>query len=282
MTGSLSELITATSELAALPSTTVQLLELLDDLTVDARAVLDVIEKDPSLTANLLKLSNSAYYGLRRRVGSVREALVMLGNRTVLTLAFATSMGEVLRGPLRAYHLEKHQLWHHSLATAVTASNLLEAVDREARARAFTAGLVHDIGKLMLDRPLAEQLQQLPCSGGRDDLLAAERSILGFDHATAGGALAEAWNFPAELSAAIAGHHTPQPATAIPALVRAVAAANHIALMSGFGGGYAAEPEDLLLDRLGELGVEADAARGFAERLPQELQNLLSILGEVP
>jgi len=277
---SLSELIAATSELAALPSTTVRLLDLLEDADVEVSAVLEIIEKDPSLTANLLKLCNSAYYGLRRRVGSVREALAMLGNRTVLTLAFATSMGDVLRGPLRAYRLEKHALWHHSLGTALAASSLIQSAQKERRERAFTAGLMHDIGKLLLDGPLSEQLHQLPRDAAIDEQLAAERAILRYDHAMAGGALAEAWNFPADLTAAVRWHHEPQGSDSSRDLVAAVAAANLIALMAGLGDGPSAGPEDLILDRLARLGVEAETARELASRLPNDLQNLVVVLGE--
>ncbi|MFO7653169.1 MAG: HDOD domain-containing protein [Candidatus Krumholzibacteriia bacterium] len=280
MVRTLPELIAATSELPALPSTTVRLLDLLEDATVEAAAVLEIIEKDPALTANLLKLCNSAYYGLRRRVGSVREALVMLGNQTVLTLAFATSMGDILRGSMRAYRLEQHQLWHHSLATAFVASALLPESAGGHRERAFTAGLVHDIGKLLLDRPLGEQLQQLPRGATPDDLLAAERSILGYDHARAGAALARAWNFPADLVTAIACHHAPERAERQPEVASAVAAANLVALAGGFGGGLTEIPDDDVYVRLETLGVPADTAHALVERLPRDLENLLSMLGE--
>jgi putative nucleotidyltransferase with HDIG domain len=215
-------------------------------------------------------------------VGSVREALVLLGNRTVLTLAFATSMGDILRGPLRAYRLEKQSLWHHSLGTGIAASSLCANGSKEERERAFTAGVVHDIGKLLLEHPLRDQLEELPRSDSVQDLLAAERAILGFDHPQAGAALAEAWNFPADLVAAIGAHHAPARAaeTEHAALVRAVAAANTVTLMSGLGYGLGAGPEDVALDPLDDLGIEADAARDLAGRLPHDLQNLLALLGE--
>jgi putative nucleotidyltransferase with HDIG domain len=282
MVRSLSKLIASTSELASLPSTTVRLLDLLDDATVDASAVLEIIEKDPSLTANLLKLCNSAYYGLRGRVGSVRQALVLLGNQTVLTLAFATSMGQILRSPLRAYGMEKHELWHHSVATALAAASLSADGGRERRERAFTAGLVHDIGKILLDRELGDQLVQLPQVASEEELLAAERAALGYDHASAGGALAEAWSFPEDLAAAVAYHHAPERAEHAADLVGNICAANLLALAAGLGAGVLQPPPDTLHQRLAELGLDAPTAHALAARLPRDLENLLSLLGCAP
>ena len=283
MNKSIQQLIAATNELAALPTTTVRLLELLDDPTVGAGPVLEVVEKDPALTANLLKLCNSAYYGLRRQVGTVREALVMLGNKTVVTLAFAASMGEVLRGSLTGYHLDKSELWHHTLAVALGASYLASVSgDRELRERAFTGGMVHDIGKLLLDKHLGRQLQHIEPGCSADELRAAERSILGFDHAEAGAALAEAWNFPPDLVAVIRYHHRPLDSGARVGgeLVTAVAAANLAAADLGFGGGTRPPEHAEMLDQIAKLGVSEELWSDLAGRLPGDLENMLSLIGE--
>lgn len=280
---SIQQLIAATSELAALPTTTVRLLELLDDPTVGAGPVLEVVEKDPGLTANLLKLCNSAYYGLRRQVGTVREALVLLGNQTVVTLAFAASMGEVLRGSLAGYRLDKSELWHHTLAVALGASHLASvAGDRSLRERAFTGGMVHDIGKLLLDKELRRQRRPIEPGLRTDALRAAERAILGFDHGEAGAALAEAWNFPPDLVAVIRYHDRPlaSGARAAGALVGAVGAANLIAGTVGFGGGTEPLPDSELKAALAELGIDDQLYQDLAARLPSDLENLLSLIGE--
>jgi putative nucleotidyltransferase with HDIG domain len=283
MATSIQQLIAATNELAALPTTTVRLLELLDDPTVGAAPVLEVVEKDPGLTANLLKLCNSAYYGLRRQVGTVREALVMLGNQTVVTLAFAASMGEVLRGSLSGYRLDKSGLWHHTLAVALGASHLASvAGDRKLRERAFTGGMVHDIGKLLLDKELRRQRRTVEPGISREELRTAEREIFGFDHGEAGAALADAWNFPPDLVAVIRYHDRPLAtgARAGGGLVAAVGAANLIAAAVGFGGGTGPLPEPELTVALAELGVADAVWRDLAGRLPDDLENLLSIIGE--
>jgi putative nucleotidyltransferase with HDIG domain len=289
MIQSLPDIIAGTSELRSLPATTLRLLGLLDDATVGADEVLDIIRTDPSLTANLLKLCNSAYFGVRRQVGSIRQALVLLGNQTVINLAFATSMGDILRGPLGGYHMERNALWHHALGTAMGAAHLASLQgDTAAPERAFTGGLVHDIGKLLLNGPLMQELVQLPPLADRTALLAAEVSILGFDHAMAGAALAEAWNFPTILVQLIATHHLPGPEAAdwqdLPAevrdLARAVGGANLVAGHCGFGGGSRGLTAAELDTALTPLGYDPAVVHDLAARLPQDLDNMLSVIGE--
>lgn len=281
MTRSIEELVASTSELAALPNSTVRLLEVLDDPSAEATKVLEVIGKDPSLTANLLKLCNSAYYGVRRRIGSVREALVLLGNQTVVSLAFATSMGDIIRRPLTSYGLAKRQLWHHALATALGAAYFFSAQGQQrSHERAFTGALMHDIGKLLIDRALCDLGQTLRRGEGAEDLIEVERELLGFDHATVGAALAEAWNFPPDLVDVIRWHHEPAAAQTNGELVRAVAAANLLATHLGFnGGGKAHEIEDLTAE-LGALGYDVALVNEAVGRVPKDLRDMLSALGE--
>ncbi len=278
MARTLPELIAGTTELAALPATSVRLLELLDDPDVRAEAVAAVIERDPSLTANLLKLSNSAYYGMRRRVGTVREALLHLGSRTVLTIAFATSMGEVMRGPMSGYRLPRRRLWSHALATGVAAARLCgPGAPAATRDRAFTAGLVHDIGKLLLDRLLQRQIEQLPPSVEARALLVAERSLLGFDHAQAGAALGEAWNFPPDLVEAIGRHH--EPPRDAPALVRVVAAANLVAAHIGEHAGADVVGEPELAAALTNAGVAAVDVDELGAEVRRDFDGLAALMG---
>jgi HD-like signal output (HDOD) protein len=282
MQKSLPELIAATSELRSLPSTTVQLTSLLDDATVDAGSVLEIIEKDPSLTSNLLKLANSAYYGRRRQLGTTKEALVMLGNQAVVNLAFAASMGDIMRGPLAAYRLDRNQMWHHALGTALAATFLvgLEESGHSIRERAFTGGLVHDIGKLLLNGPLKKELVQLPVDGTGDDLLAAEKSILGFDHAEAGARLGESWNFPASLVDVIRWHHHPEHAEVEPLLARAVGAANLVTCRLGFAGGTGQPTEDEFWNSIEKLRYPREDVEPLLTGLPSDLENMLNMIGQ--
>lgn len=281
MKRSLQELIASTSELRSLPTTTLRLMDLLDDATVDATQVLEIIEKDPSLTANLLKLANSAYYGLRRKVGTAREALILLGNETIVSLAFATSMGDILRGPLAAYRLGRNEMWHHALGTAVAAAHLASLLgNREVQDRAFTAGLVHDIGKLILNRPLRDQLDQLPPDGDFTTLLTAESSILGFNHAEAGAALGESWNFPGYLVQVTQYHHDFEAAEEDRDLVRVVAAANLASCKLGIGAGTGDVPDEVFWTAMTAMEFDEAVINELLNLLPGHLENMLSLIGE--
>jgi len=280
MSRSLSDLIVGTQELRSLPTTTLQLLSLLDDATVDASTVLGVIEKDPSLTANLLKLANSAFYGLRKQVGSAREALLLLGNQTIVNLAFATSMGDIMRGPLAGYRLARHDLWRHSLCTGLAAGHLAARLgEKSLTERAFTAGLVHDIGKLLLNRPLKGHLEQLPPAGTSEQLLDAERIILGFDHAQAGAALAEAWNFPDGLIQVIRTHHSDVADPEGDPLTRVVTAAEGLTRQLGFTAGSQPQDPDRVAADLEILGLGREVHDELVAALPGELEALTGAAG---
>ena len=116
------DLVSATGDLATLPTTVVRLLDLLKDSTCSASKVVKVMERDPAMTANVLKLSNSAFYGARREISSVRDALVMLGNRSVVTLAFATGMAPIMRRDLLGYGITRERFWGHSLKAATASA----------------------------------------------------------------------------------------------------------------------------------------------------------------
>lgn len=273
----ISDLVTATSELATVPSTVIALLDVLKDTTTSADRVRVVLERDPAMTANILKLANSAYYGVRRTIGSVRDALVMLGNRAVATLAFASGMAPVLRRDLEGYGEDRDAFWRHCLVAGAAAARAADLAGRSRwRTQCFTAGLVHDVGMLVIDRWLVGEGQHLPRLPDETALRQAERDLLGFDHAETGAALAEAWGFPEPLVTALRYHHTPLAAPSDRAFVAAVAAGDLVASVLAAcpqrpwpavtvaelaGLGYRAEDFDQLrLDLAGDLDETLAAA----------------------
>ena len=216
MARSLEKLIATTTELAALPASVVELLHVLRDPTVGTDKVIGILERDLALTTNLLKLANSVYYGQQRQISSVRQALVVLGNRVLATLAIATGMAPVMRRDLETYQLTKEEFWRHALVTAAASARIVvERGAAEQSSQAFTAGLIHDVGKLLIDGECHLNGLQLAAQGEDCDLCRLENDLLGFDHCDAGGLLAERWGFPAELTLPLRYHHT----TPMPPLV---------------------------------------------------------------
>ncbi|PIE75907.1 hypothetical protein CSA17_05005, partial [bacterium DOLJORAL78_65_58] len=124
------------------------------------------MERDPAMTANVLKLGNSAFYGARQEVATVRRALVRLGNRCVATLGFAAGMAPVMRSPLKGYGMKRCMYWEHSLTAAVASSEAVRLTTRgDLVCEAFTAGLIHNVGMLLLDPVLRQNEIVIPAGG---------------------------------------------------------------------------------------------------------------------
>ena len=245
---SLQDLVASASAIDAHTESLTSLVDIIDDPMVDARRLVPIVESDPGLTAALLKLCNSSMYNFQRRIGSPREALVLVGNLTFARLCFALSLEPVLRRDLPGYGLDLDGLWKHSLTTAYGAASLVRAMGQsELRDRAFTAGLLHDIGKLVLDPELdrlgtgsvdeeeAAESGDIPDVGGLTTH--QERRLTGYDHAEAGAALLEQWDLPEQTISAVRWHHEPERAGAHEALAHALFVAEKV---SGF-----AEEEDM-------------------------------------
>lgn len=260
----LRDLVSTTGDLAALPTTVVRLLDLLKDQTCAADKVAQVLDQDGAMTANVLKLSNSAFYGVRGTVGTTRQALVLLGNRAVLTLAFATGMVPVMRRNLTGYGIDRDRYWEHALTSAMTAGVVMSELGAPDRScEAFTAGLVHDIGMLALDSHLATNGMKLVPAFPLFNVNERERETLGFDHNDAGALLAENWGFPAPLAAAIRYHHRPWAAPHDKDLVLAVMVGDMVAQMASDHLQPEAWPEEL--DFLAPLGMDGDHLRQFVD-----------------
>ncbi len=222
---SLQTLITSVPSLSARPDSVISLLEIIEDPVVDVEKLLPIVDHDPGLTAGLLKLCNSPLYNFKRRIGSSRDALVLVGNLTFARLCFTLSLEPVLHSDLPGYELDLDKLWKHSLATAYGAAFLVKSIGLgDLRDRAFTAGLLHDIGKLVLDHDLAKYKPESCPKITRE----IERQCSGFDHAEAGAALLESWNVPMQVVSAVRWHHSPLQASENKRLAMAVSVANEV------------------------------------------------------
>jgi HD-like signal output (HDOD) protein len=189
-----------------------------DSLT--AKALGAIITRDPALTATVLKLANSAYYGMSREILSIERAVTVLGFDAIKSLALTISIFHVFKNPEEQL-LDLKGLWYHSLGVALAAKHLalrspIMAGSKTLPEQAFICGILHDIGKIAFARNLpaemAEILQQT--HKGTIPQHAVEKSILGFNHQRAGQAIAESWSFPEDYQTVIRLHHTPSAAAA--------------------------------------------------------------------
>ena len=206
------------------------------------RDVVQLIESDSVLTALVLKAVNSPAYALSGTVESVTRAAMLLGDRTVTALAIGQSAEGVFAAPLEGYEAVSGELWEHSLRTAIAARMLaLLAVSSVAPDVAYTAGLMHDIGKTVLSEMLSGHVGHMVESvdrGQMDSFLDAERHQVGVDHCEAGAALADHWRLSSLFQHVCGFHHYPeQSPEADKAMVYVVHLADLVAIMSGSGTG---------------------------------------------
>lgn len=187
-----------------LPSPPILLLEMLrtiKDENSSARDLEHFFSIDLSLAAKLLRLANSSFFGLRYKVKTIREAVAVLGFRTLRSLAMAAFADNLFSSQLRVYGYSRNGLWKHSFGCAVMAREVARRLHYPPQAveELFVAGMLHDIGKVVLGRFLAAS-PEWPgaCSdpGGKPAVIAGERRIVGFDHAEIGRNIAEKWNLP--------------------------------------------------------------------------------------
>jgi putative nucleotidyltransferase with HDIG domain len=203
-------------QLPTLPVAVARLAALLEDPRSSAGDFERVIRPDPALTANLLRLANSAYFGLPRRVESVRDAITLLGLRRVFEVTTTAATSRVIPPRLPGYEIDSQAFWQHCLAVAVLAERLGVELKQRPGQLLFTMGLLHDVGKLVVGTFLAAHSPEvLACVRAEGEaLVEAERAVLGFDHAEMGAAVADAWSLPPAVAAAARWHHAPDAAPA--------------------------------------------------------------------
>ena len=270
----LNNLVANTGDLAALPTTVVDLLYLFKEEDASAQSVVKILHRDPAMTANVLKMSNSAFYGARREIGSVKEALVLLGNRAVVTMAFASGMAPVMRRDLDGYQVTRSRFWNHSILTAIASAFAAEKLGwTEKKCEVFTGGLVHDVGMLVLDAHLVTNKMGLVMVEPAFDVSGTERRLLGFDHCEAGAMLAENWGFPTVLRDAIRFHHDPQLAAEGKEVVYSVAVGNLLAMI--IEQDLAPLTDPLVQGFLAKLDLEADFVIGLLEDLGPDVESII-------
>jgi len=207
------DIISTLERLPMLTQSASRLLEISARADHDPREMMDIVRTDAVLTSRLLKVVNSAAYGLVHEVDTVERAVSFLGERMVVSLALENSIGSLLQQELPGYEARAGDLWRHDLGTAIASREIALRVRGACNPdQAFTAGLLHDIGKVVLSAFLlhsASELQEKVLGREDEDYAAAERNLLGINHTEIGHALAERWKLPEMLRAAIRHHHHP-------------------------------------------------------------------------
>ena len=255
-------------DLPPIPQTILKAREVMTNPDSDFKELANLFETDQAIAAKILKLANSPYYGYSGKITSIQRASVILGHKTLIELLTVIGTAGLLGNKLAGYWLDSGALWKHSLAVAFGARIIASKTEPSLSNDAFTSGLIHDVGKLILDQYIKErwELFEKFMADGEHTFLDAEKKILDLDHAEVASEVCKKWNIPETLTVAIRYHHHPSQSNSSE-LAYIVHVADAIAMMTGLGLG---------ID--GTLYQMDDTAMAF---LNLREENLNDIMGKV-
>jgi HD-like signal output (HDOD) protein len=225
-------------DLPPIPQTILKAREIMTNPDSDFKELANLFETDQAIAAKILKLSNSPYYGYSGKITSIQRASVILGHKTLIELLTVIGTAGLLGNKLAGYWLDSGALWKHSLAVAFGSRIIASKIDPALSNDAFTSGLIHDVGKLILDQYIKErwELFEKFMADGEHTFLDAEKKILDLDHAEVASEVCKNWNIPDPLTVAIRYHHHPSHSNSSE-LAYIVHVADAIAMMTGLGVG---------------------------------------------
>lgn len=273
--------VASISQIATLPEITLKIIELVENPRSTAQDLHQVIGHDPALVARILKVVNSAFYGLPGQIGSINRAIVLLGLNAVKNIVIAASLAKLFRGGRVGPNFSAKDLWTHSVAVGVLSKMIVSKINNMLPDEAFLAGLIHDLGILVELQALREPLVELVERAAYEEIryVDLERQIIGADHQAFGAGLTARWKFPRSFSYVTGYHH--QPMTLAPEcrwMACVVHVADHICCRDGHG--YALTCKHELLDPavLAEVGLTMEALNELAKILPETLRETEMLL----
>jgi len=275
------------SHIATLPEITVRIIELVEDPTSTAQDLHKLIANDPALCSRILKVVNSAFYGMPRQIGSINRAIVLLGLNAVKNIAIAASLTKLFRGGDICPNFSARDLWIHSIATAAGGKLICDELKLGLPDEAFLAGLIHDIGILVEMQAKRNELISVLTSLEPDadgaptrGMLELESEIIGATHCQFGAALCESWKFPQSFSYVVGHHHDPM---ALPERSRMLTSLVYIAdrLAAEHGFGFRGDLPSLEVDpaMFDDVGMTPSQYVAVRELLPNAYEDVQATFG---
>ncbi|MBI4578478.1 MAG: HDOD domain-containing protein, partial [Planctomycetes bacterium] len=197
-------------DIATLPEVTAKIISVVDDPKSTARDLHNIIKNDPALSTKILKVVNSAFYGLPGQVSEIDRAIVLLGLSAVKNIAISASISRLFTSDRISDRFSARDIWKHSVAVAVTMRQFCGVIGKRPFAEeAFLAGLIHDLGLLVERQAFPEQLKEVIRIAGETNrpFCEVEAELIGADHQALGAALAAKWKFPRGLQTILGYHH---------------------------------------------------------------------------
>lgn len=275
------------SHIATLPEITIRIIELVEDPTSTAQDLHNIISNDPALCSRILKVVNSAFYGLPRQIGSINRAIVLLGLNAVKNIAIAASLTKLFRGGDLCPTFSARELWIHSIATAACCKLICDELKLGLPDEAFLAGLIHDIGIMVeMQSMRSELIEVFDRLTYEDDgtpsqnLLDLELELCGADHTAFGAALCEVWKFPKSFTYVTGSHHSPME---LPQGNRTLATVVYIAdrVTAELGYGFRGDIQSTVIERdiLDEVNMSPDQLVRVKNCMPEAYEEIESTFG---
>lgn len=226
-------------DLATLPVVAGNVIQLTRNPRASARDVGKAISQDPALAARVLRTANSAFYGFPSKITTIPYAIVVLGFNNIRNIVLSTTLRGVIGSKGGSDAFDREAFWKHSLACGIAARQLAERLGLKNTEEAFMWGLLHDLGKLVMDMYLAKEYAKVARHAADKGILIrqAEMELLGFDHCAVGSQVAEKWNLPPSLIQAIRYHHDPEKAGSPSRIAAIVQMADILCRAIGMGNG---------------------------------------------
>lgn len=264
------------SDISSIKQVVTEILRIIKDESSSARDLRNIVEKDPPLCANVLKLANSAQYGYPKSISDIQEAIICIGFDAVRELALNQKVCELFMKEDTIHGYSRLSLWKHCSAVALCCKMIYRREFRERGDNIYVAGLLHDLGIIVEDQFFREMFEQALKKSAQEEinLYTAEKATLKIDHAAISRAVADDWDFPDELVHAMGFHHEPTEVEEdFKRVVFTVYVANYICQREKIG--YVDSPfRDMKLFNkcLSSLGIKAKAVDIIVEELKEEIK----------
>jgi len=230
------KIIKSVKELPPMPQVIIKTQEVISDSNADAKKIAEVIETDQSVATKVLKVANSVYFGMSGKISSISHASVVLGHKILEEIVTLAGAEGILAGKLPGYGYDSKDLWKHSLAVAFASKIIANSKNPELVKEAHMTGLIHDVGKIILDGYIVEKKAEIESFMEKEEktFFEAESQYLGFNHADIASDVCKKWKFPESINIAIKYHHQPGGSDGSE-LCYILHMADYIATLSGIG-----------------------------------------------
>lgn len=270
------------TEIGSLPEITTRIVQIVEDPKSTAHDMHEIVRSDPALAAKVLKVVNSAFYGLPSQISSLDRAIVMLGLSAVKNIALAASLSRLFRPGNLSDRFAVRDLWTHCISVGVCTRMIAEVSFGHAE-EAFVGGLVHDVGLLVEYQLFPEKLREVAnrCEASPQNFLELEREVIGADHTVFGSTIAARWKFPLALRNAITFHHDPSSLRPeYKRVLTAIQVADTICCQNQVGFFLTAATQEVSEEQLGVIGITSEKLGSILEILPEKVTESERIFGD--